>query len=306
MERPFSVPILFVIFNRPETEQIVFNEIKKIKPQKLFVTADGPREGKKGEKEKCEAARKIIDQIDWNCEVYKNYSDVNLGCKRGVSSGIDWFFKNVEQGIILEDDCLPNPTFFRFCEEILDRYRDDDRIGMVSGDNFQFGKIKNDYSYYFSRYSHIWGWATWRRAWRAYDVNMALWPEVKGKKALSAVFNRDRDMLYWSLIFDDVYRGKVDAWDYQWSFTCFINSYLAVMPSRNLISNIGIGGVGATHTKNKSKFADMKIQELEFPLRHPGFVLRDAESDKIVQSDNYPFWRFIASRTLKKIKKMLS
>ena len=299
----FQPPILFIIFNRPDTTIQVFNEIKKIKPSKLYVVADGPRVGKEGEQEKCEETRKIIDLVDWECEVFKNFSDVNLGCKKRVSSGIDWFFENVEQGIILEDDCLPDQSFFRFCEELLDKYKNDERVGMISGDNFQFGRVKNEASYYFSRYSHIWGWATWGRAWQKYDVNISSWPQIKKDKILNKVFSNRRDFYYWSAIFDDVYNNKIDTWDYQWSFTCFVNNYLSAMPSVNLISNVGFNQDEATHTKRFGKFSNMATSELTFPLKAPESIIRSVMSDKIVRRDNYPFFRFFFGRLIKKYLK---
>lgn len=293
----FKTPILFIIFNRPDTTLQVFNEIKKIKPSKLYVVADGARKTKVGEKEKCEETRKIIEGIDWECEVFKDYSDINLGCKHRVSSGIDWFFKHEEQGIILEDDCLPDQSFFFFCEEMLEKYKNNESVGMVSGDNFQFGKIKNEYSYYFSMYSHIWGWATWRRAWEKYDVQINSWPQIKKEKVLRKIFNI-KDSFYWSSIFDDVYKNKIDTWDYQWSYTCFIHNFLSIMPANNLISNIGFDDKNSTHTKNKSKFSSMKTTPLSFPLRHPKEIVRNIESDTITQKNNYPFWRYIIKKIL--------
>jgi hypothetical protein len=299
----FKTPILFIIFNRPNVTSIVFNEIKKIKPSKLYIVADGPRSSKVGEKGGCEQTRMIVESIDWECEVHKNYSDVNLGCKKRVSSGIDWFFENVEEGIILEDDCLPNESFFKFCEEMLVKYRNEERIGMISGNNFQFGKVKNEYSYYFSRYSHIWGWATWRRAWNKYNVNIDSWPEIKKEGRLKKIFNSIKDVYYWSTIFEDVYNNKIDTWDYQWTFTCLINNYLSVMPSVNLITNIGFSQNDSTHTRRISKFSNMKSINLDFPLIEPSTIERSVESDKITQRDNYPVWRLIIGRAIKKIYK---
>ncbi len=169
MHKRLTIPVLFLIFNRPDTTQPVFNEIREAKPTKLFVAADGPRDNKKGEKEECEKTRKIIEQVDWDCELYKLYRDKNLGCKIAVSSAIDWFFENVEEGIILEDDCLPHPSFFRFCQELLEKYKGDERVFVISGDNFLFGRKRTNYSYYFSRYNHCWGWAGWIRTLSDYD-----------------------------------------------------------------------------------------------------------------------------------------
>ncbi len=298
MNSAFKTPLLFIIFNRPDTTFRVFEKIKELKPAKLYVVADGARKDKNNEEVLCTETRKVIDLIDWECEVFKNYSDTNLGCKKRVSSGIDWFFENEEQGIILEDDCLPDLTFFKFCEETLEKYKDNERIGMISGDNFQFGKVKNEYSYYFSRYSHIWGWATWRRAWSKYDVNISNWPQVKKEKRLEQVFESKKDILYWSTIFDDVYADKINTWDYQWTYACFMNNYLSIMPSINLISNIGFGDTQSTHTKRTSKFANMSTSPIQFPLSHPFKIEKNVESDKITQRNNYPFWKHFIKRLL--------
>ena len=167
-----STPVAFIIFNRPDTTARVFAEIAKARPPKLLVVGDGPRANRDGEADRVAEARAIIKNVDWPCEVLTNFSTPNLGCKKRVSSGIDWIFEQVEEAIILEDDCLPDPSFFQFCEEMLARYRHDDRIAMISGDNFLFGQVPVPESYYFSRYCHIWGWASWRRAWKDYDVNI--------------------------------------------------------------------------------------------------------------------------------------
>jgi hypothetical protein len=292
-------PVLFLIFNRPETTQRVFEVIRIAQPKKLYVVADGPRDDRQEEKSLCINTRKIIEQVDWDCEVFTNYSDSNLGCKRRVSSGIDWFFEHEEQGIILEDDCLPDITFFRFCDEMLERYKDNDRIGMISGNNFQFGKVKNDSSYYFSKYSHIWGWATWRRAWKKYDASLTNWPNDKDK--LNTVFLSIKDRIYWTSVFNDVYNNKIDTWDYQWTYTCFFSESLSIMPEHNLISNIGSDPLTSTHTKRKTKFDTMPTHPLSFPLKHPTEIKPSLESDMIVSKDNYPFFRHFIRKILHNI-----
>ena len=277
MNNKLETPILFVIFNRPDTTEKVFNEIKKIKPKKLFVSADGPRENKPGEKEKCLAARKIIDRIDWECEVYKKYSDANLGCKIGVSSGIDWFFKNVEQGIILEDDCLPAQSFFKFCEELLEKYKNNEKIMMISGDNFQNNRRRGDDSYYFSKLSHIWGWATWRRAWEHYSVNMEGYPKFKQDKKINAIWSKEYIRKYWLDTFDQAYENKIDTWDYQWAFSIWKMDGLCVIPNYNLISNIGFRD-DATHTKSANKLANQKIQSMDI-IKHPFKIEQNKKAD---------------------------
>lgn len=183
-----QTPVVFFIFDRPDTTARVFAEIARGKPPKLLLVADGPRPDHPGEAEKCAAARAVVEQVDWPCEALTDYAETNLGCRRRVSSGLDWVFATVEEAIILEDNCLPHPTFFRFCEELLERYRDDERVMRISGGNHKFGRKIGTDSYYFTRYAHVWGWASWRRAWRYYDVNMKSWMSATDKRAFLDVF----------------------------------------------------------------------------------------------------------------------
>jgi hypothetical protein len=273
-------PIAFIIFNRPDTTSRVFEAIRQAKPPLLLVVADGARSSKSGEAKKCAAVRAIIDGVDWNCEVRTNYSDVNLGCKRRVSSGIDWVFEQVEEAIILEDDCLPDPSFFPYCEELLEKYRHDTRIMVISGDNFQFGrKQRTSDSYYFSRYNHVWGWATWRRAWKYYDVDMKLWNTVRDGGWLKDILGDNSAINLWRNNFQSIHDVKVDTWDYQWTFSCWIQSGLTILPNVNLISNIGFG-VGSTHTINSaSKLANLPVKSISLPLKHPKFVVLDSQAD---------------------------
>lgn len=278
-----TTPVVFLIFNRPDTTQRVFDAIRLAQPKQLLVIADGPRASRLYEAERCQETRQIIEQVDWDCEVSKNYTDVNLGCKQRVSSGLDWAFSQVEEAIILEDDCLPHPTFFPFCEELLERYRLDQRIMAISGDNFQAGRQRTQDSYYFSRYNHIWGWATWRRAWKFYDVTMAQWPIVRDQQWLNDLLETRQARWYWSDVFQAAYEGKIDTWDYAWTFACWIHRGLTVLPKVNLISNIGFG-TEATHTTDtKNPFANLPTQAMLFPLRHPPFTVRDATADKVTQ-----------------------
>lgn len=273
-----KTPVAFIIFNRPDTTARVFEAIRQAKPPMLLVIADGARISKSGEAKKCAATRAIIDGVDWDCEVRTNYSDVNLGCGKRVSSGLDWVFQEVEEAIILEDDCLPHPTFFQFCEELLEYYRNDTRVMAISGDNFQMGKNHSDNSYYFSRYNHVWGWASWRRAWKHYDFAMTRWPEIRDGGLLDSVLGRKELVKYWTTIFDWMYKSEVDTWDYQWTFACWSQNALTILPEVNLISNIGFGA-DATHTQKDSPLSDMAVQSLEFPITHPKFVMRSAAAD---------------------------
>jgi hypothetical protein len=290
-----TTPVAFIIFNRPDTTELIFAEIAKAKPTKLLVISDGARKEKAGEAEKVAASRYIINRVDWDCEVLTNFSDVNLGCKVRVSSGINWIFDNVEEAIILEDDCLPDPTFFRFCQEMLDRYRLDSRIGMISGDNFQYGRSRNEDSYYFSKLVHVWGWASWRNRWKdSYDVNLEKWPLIRDGKWLFDILGNAKEVSVWTRIFENTYQGKIDTWDYQWVFANWIEGRINVMPNVNLISNIGFGK-SATHTKALSPLASMSTAPMVFPITHPVGFLRN------IQADMFTFHRCFNSPIYKKV-----
>ncbi|MDT8317002.1 MAG: glycosyltransferase family 2 protein [bacterium] len=287
-----TTPVAFIIFNRPETTKKVFETIRVASPSKLLVIADGPRLDKTGEAQRCEDARKIIEGVDWDCEILKNYSDTNMGCKKRVSSGLDWVFKNVGEAIILEDDCVPHPTFFRYCEEMLVKYRHDERVMSISGANFQFGRKRTDYSYYFSQYSIIWGWASWRRAWEKYDVNMSLWPEIKAGNWLYDIFPDKGVRKYWIGAFDGVFKCKIDTWDYQFEFACLVNNGLSIIPKINLVSNIGFGA-DATRTKEICKVSNIPVEKMDFPLNDPPFVIRDKKADNLTERGQYVIHSFI-------------
>ncbi len=279
-------PIALLIFNRPVTTSRVFEEIRRAQPPLLLVVADGPRPDHPKDLEQCAATRAIIDRVDWSCEVRKNFSNTNLGCKKRVSSGVTWIFQEAQEAIILEDDCLPHPTFFRFCEALLEKYREDGRIGHIGGVNFQFGRKRTDHSYYFSRYNHVWGWASWRRAWEGYDPDLRRWPEIRDGRWLVDFLADKRLVAYWWGIFEKVYENRIDTWDYQWTFHCWAQNRLSIIPGVNLVSNIGFDG-GATHTKGRNRYANLETAPMGFPLHHPPYVLRDALADKFTETHHY-------------------
>jgi len=219
-----------------------------------------------------------------------------------VSSGLDWVFEQVEEAIILEDDCLPHPHFFRFSQELLTKYRHDGRIGIISGDNFQFGKQRTNNSYYFSRYAHIWGWASWRRTWREYDVEIKKWPTVKKGGWMADLFSEKKLVNYWTNIFDSVYQNQIDTWDYQLNFSIWVNSQLNIMPVNNLVSNIGFGP-DASKTTSKNSFLTPPLNEMKFPLVHPTMFIRDALADKKTENDQ--FNSSIILRIINKIQRKL-
>ena len=293
-----STPVLFLVFNRPDTTQIVFDEIRKAQPAQLFVAADGPRKDHPADKELCKKTREIIQQVDWDCKVFTRFQDENLGCKIGVSSAIDWFFSNVEEGIILEDDCVPDQSFFPFCQELLEKYREDERVMMISGDNLQFGLNRAQDSYYFSRYFLIWGWATWKRSWKHYDVDIKTWPEIRENGYLTNILSEKRVVKYWESIFNSVNNGSINTWDYQWVFSCWIQGGLSITPNNNLVSNIGFDERG-THTKGDTIFSKLPLDIMKFPLIHPKYIIRNIESEQYIENVLLP------NPMIERIKKQL-
>ncbi len=278
-----KTPVILLIFNRPATTARVFEAIRNARPPQLLVVADGPRPDRAGEADRVREARQIVSQVDWECEVLTNYSDVNLGCRRRVSSGLNWAFGLVEEAIILEDDCVPHPTFFRFCEELLEKYRDDQRIMHISGDRFPFVPAdQSGASYYFSRYAHVWGWATWRRAWQHYDASADIWRSARDRAVFVRGFERPEERSFWLRTWSAVFAGGIDSWDYQWAFTCIMQHGLAIMPGVNLVSNIGFGA-DATHLGQQDPLAaSLPTEEMRFPLKHPRVMMRNVEADRLI------------------------
>ncbi len=273
---PLKTPVLFLIFNRLDTTKQVFQKICRVRPIRLYIASDGPKTSNPHENEKVKAVRDyVINNIDWECDVKTLFREKNLGCKYAVSSAISWFFRNEEMGIILEDDCLPSISFFKFCDELLEKYKDDLRIWHISGNNFGHKwRREIKHSYFFGGiYGSIWGWATWRSRWEKYDVEMKSFDKLK--MYLPQCYDRSSAVLQRIKDFERVREG-LDTWDYQWAYTRWINNGLTIIPKVNLVKNIGFGE-GATHTKSKEDMrANMEIYEIEFPLKHPDFIIRDA------------------------------
>ena len=278
-----DTPVALIIFRRPELTERVMSAIARAKPRRLLVIADGPRADRPEEAEKCAATRAVVDRVDWDCEVLKNYSDINLGCGRRPATGIDWVFEQVEEAIILEDDCAPHPSFFRFCEELLARYRSDERVMHIAGSTFRDHPVRTPHSYFFSQWNGAWGWATWRRAWRYFDPAVRLWPQLSNTSWLAELLESDDVALrYWANAFTVAYEreGDVDYWDHQWTFACWANSGLTITPTVNLVSNLGCGPDG-THTLFEGDpFANVPVNEMTFPLAHPPNVLQSREIDR--------------------------
>lgn len=287
-------PILFIIFNRPDTTFQVMETIRKARPRRLYIAGDGPRNNH-DELELCKESRKISSRVDWQCEVKTLWHDRNLGCRAAITSAIDWFFSYEEEGIILEDDCVPSNSFYDYCDNLLERYRNDHRIMAISGANLLTDYCIAPDSYYFSRYPHIWGWATWRRAWRCYDRDMALWPEFSALKGLHAWSYRETEFeAYWTNIFNHI--NEIDTWDYQWLFTCWAYNGLSCIPAKNLVKNIGFDN-RATHTLDSSnQHSQLTATELSFPLAHPKLIIRHAVADYIISQCHHKVSDYYASK----------
>jgi len=275
----FQTPVLFLIFNRPGQTRAVFEEIRKARPKQLFIAADGPRAHVPADRENCAQTRAVVQLVDWDCEVKTLFREQNLGCGHAVSDAITWFFNQVDLGIILEDDCLPDPTFFGYCQDVLNRYRNDERIMMVSGTNLvERWETPGRQDYFFSYYGGIWGWASWRRAWKKYDFGMTEWKNSRSRDAIRDVLNDEEHAEERIKLFDAVAQGKIDTWDYQWGFCRLINSGLSVVPRVNLISNIGFGA-DATHTTADSSLANISRHTLTLPLKENPITVVDRKYD---------------------------
>lgn len=278
---PLQTAVLFLVFNRPDTTAQVFEAIRQAKPPRLYVAADGPRANREGEAERVTRVREIATTVDWPCEVKTLFREENLGCKYAVSEGITWFFEHEEQGIILEDDCLPHPDFFCFCEILLDRYAEDERVSVITGNNFQDGQKRGEGAYYFSRHNHVWGWASWRRAWRKADMKIKFWPEMKLSLAWLAAMPDKVERKYWENIFDQVYRAEIGTWDYPWTASVWYHGGLTATPNVNLVSNIGFGP-DSTHTASAaSPLAGMATSTIG-ELVHPAIIIQEQSADRYV------------------------
>lgn len=274
-------PILFLIFNRPDTTLQVFNEIKKASPPRLYIAADGPRPEKPGEAELCEHARAIVENIDWDCQVETLYQNKNVGCKQAVSSAITWFFSAEEEGVILEDDCLPSADFFRYCDVMLNRYRYDSRVRHIAGANLQLGKKWGEASYYFANQTHVWGWASWRRVWSDYDKDLSKISQQEAYANFDKVFDDPLIAEEWRHIFNRLMKGSVDTWDYQLAIINFFNNSLSVNPNVNLITNIGCRADGTHTTSSENPYANLPGETLG-EIVHPKFMLPERGADYAV------------------------
>lgn len=280
MNTSLSTPVLLIIFNRTKTLMKVFDAIRAVKPSRLYIAADGPRADRPDDVIKCAEARRVATAVDWECEVKMLFRDTNRGCGRSIADAITWMFETETEGIILEDDCVPTSDFFSFCTELLERYRHDKRIMGIGGNNFIEPHLRDDdYSYYFSCHNYIWGWATWKRAWKLFDYDTSLYREICEKRYIEDCFNSIYEKEYYNWVFNRTFgSGQTGIWDYQWELALIIHSGLTIVPNRNLVVNMGFDDE-ATHTTGVSAIPGWRHESMLFPLRHPEFVLVDKKRD---------------------------
>lgn len=276
----FNTPILFIVFNRPDLTKKVFAEIKKVKLKQLFIAADGPRSGNASDAIKCQEVRDyLLANIDWQCDLQTLFRSDNLGCGLSCAGAVDWFFEQIEEGIIIEDDCLPDSSFFVFCSEMLDRYRHQERImhitGVYSGEPYL-----SQYSYYFSQIAPVGAWASWRRAWLKYDYYMKSWPDFLKEQQIRNLFNKKIQQDFWNWNLNALYLEKLKGtWDVQWAYDVMRSNGLVIHSGVNLVTNIGFT-VDATHSSNAGNILSNKDKEsMEFPLRHPVFIIENKLAD---------------------------
>ena len=283
-----ETPVALILFNRPAVTARVLEAIAVVRPRRLLVIADGPRDGHPTDVERCTETRRLLDKIDWDCQVTTHFSEVNLGCKRRPETGLDWLFEQVPEAIILEDDCLPSPSFFRYCEALLARYRDDRRVMMIGGFN-PLGSIgRGPESYCYSMLGSTWGWATWRRAWLLHDPWLTSWPEVVASRLIDRLFPNPVQTRYWYDVFARILDGRLpDAWDYQWMLTCWAQSGYRLLPAVSMIANLGFGG-DATHTFGETPFREVPGDLVE-PIVHPRLMVRHTDLDRAI-TDLYCAW----------------
>ena len=282
-------PVVFVIFNRPQCTAEVFAQIRKAQPKELYIVADGPRSDHPEDIKLCGECRAIVENVDWPCNVHKNYSDTNLGCGKRPATGFSWVFDQVEEAIILEDDCVPSMSFFRFCQEMLKKYRRDDRVDSISGMNLGLHS-DNDADYFFTSITRNWGWATWRRVWQQYDYCLSDFPDVQSSGRLVDIFLEPRFAEYWYKVCDDIASGKMtSAWDTQFAYMSFKHHGLHVYPQKNLVSYIGFNEM-ATHTNTLEKthrlyYSTRYAEDIDFPLRHPSCIQADFRADYLLMTE---------------------
>jgi hypothetical protein len=307
---PLKTPVAFIIFKRPDLTARVWEVLRQVQPQQLFVIADGPRHAE--ERQACNQTRQVVNAPDWKCDVQRDYSETNLGCRNRIASGLDWVFTRVPEAIILEDDCVPSPDFFRFCTELLERYREQPRVMHIGGSNFLRHWKREPHSYHFSRYAHVWGWATWARAWRGMDLTMKGWKQFKTSGIRELFKNRD-EQRHWIRKLNPIANGeRTDTWAYPWQYSVWANRGVCVVPQTNLVANIGFRE-DATHTRQSdSRLGNLPAGEMPSVLADPPAICFDDEADNAVFDQAFggqrmrlrKSWRYKLSKPMRVYKKL--
>jgi glycosyltransferase involved in cell wall biosynthesis len=280
MSSPFNTPILFIIFNKPESSARVFETIRAAAPLRLYIASDGARPNRPDDDERVAACRELINKVDWPCEVKTLFREENLGCGRNISGALNWFFEQEEMGIIMEDDCLPDASFYPYCEELLLRYKDEPRVMHISGVNFQGGRRWADADYFFNTIQHCWGWATWRRAWQLYDFNMSDFDTFKKSAQVKNISNKAQIRQWWITFLENaIAKGNFTYWSVQWSYCIWKNGGVCINPNVNLVSNIGYGP-DATHTTWEDFMSNNPTEPIHLPLRHPSRIRIERKSEE--------------------------
>ena len=278
----FDVPVVLLVYNRPQFTASALAPLRSIRPRRLLIVADGPKSNRADDERRCREVAEILDTIDWPCQIDVNRAAANLGCRKRVQTGLDWVFETVDRAIIVEDDCVLDPSFFPFSRELLDRYEGNERVHVIGASNGQLGFKTGPDSYYFTRYPMIWGWATWRRTWKIYDRDIDAWPGLKAESWLNSFFDDPLAAEYWAHNFDRIRQG-FDTWDYSLIFSSWKANGVSICPRTNLVTNIG-WGPDSTHTNDpQSVYANMPLEPLTFSLKHPADIAVRRDLDARVE-----------------------
>jgi hypothetical protein len=299
-------PVLLIVFNRPDTTKNVFKAIRRAHPKKIYISADAPRTGNVEDEKNCILVKETIEQVDWDCETHYRFAETNQGCGPGPYNAISWAFENEDRLIILEDDCVPALAFFNFCNELLERYKYDTRIWLISGNQYNEEAVSTPHSYFFSRYGHSWGWATWKRCWEAIDISLSKYPLIVKQDLFKAAFRTRKEAVYFQKKIERIYYDKAlksHIWDFQFGFTVASNSGLSIVPRKNLVMNIGYLG---THSETKNQFHDRKVDENFKIISHPDFILCDVNYDAYHFKHHWNKKASIFQRTMRKIQKIIN
>lgn len=280
-----AAPVALFVFNRPDLTARVFEVVRAAKPPVLLVASDGPRDDHADDADKCAQVRDIVTDVDWPCDVHYKFEDRNLGCDPAISSAIDWVFSIVDRAVLLEDDCIPDESFFDFCNELLERYADDTRVMQIAGSNLEMPTESfNGSSYAFASFGLVWGWATWRRAWNLYDADLSTWPKFRDDGMLDGLHASWKRRMAMRREYDGVHGDPGRPWDRPWQYTVLTEHGLVAYPERNLVTNDGFRS-DATHTSGAGAMAATPRGRLDLPLRHPASVSENPKVEAFLERE---------------------